>query len=141
MMTESPPARWRGLDAFRGLAVIGMLLVNNPGDHDAVYRQLAHSEWHGCTVADLVFPFFLFVVGITTAITLSRLADTGRTTSSRRIWRRAAVIFGIGLFLNWFPFYQSGPIAWTSHPGFLDRLAERLLILRIPGVLQRIAVV
>ena len=137
-MTESS-ARWRGLDAFRGLAVIGMLLVNNPGDHDAVYRQLAHSAWHGCTLADLVFPFFLFVVGITTEITLSRLLDTGRT--SRRIWRRAVVIFGIGLFLNWFPFYQSGIIAWTSHPGFLDRLAERLLILRIPGVLQRIAVV
>lgn len=140
-MTDAAASRWRGLDAFRGLAVIGMLLVNNPGDHDAVYRQLAHSEWHGCTIADLVFPFFLFVVGITTAITLARARPDARTSSTRRIWRRAAMIFGIGLLLNWFPFYQSGTIAWTDHPGFLDRVLARLLILRIPGVLQRIAVV
>lgn len=124
------PVRWRALDAFRGLAVVGMLLVNNPGDHDAVYAPLRHSVWHGCTLADLVFPFFLFVVGITT--TISRPGPA-------RIWRRAAVIFAIGLLLNWFPFYQSGPISWTEHPDFLDRVVARLLILRIPGVLQRIA--
>lgn len=140
-MTEPGASRWRGLDAFRGLAVAGMLLVNNPGNHDAVYRQLAHSEWHGCTLADLVFPFFLFVVGITTEIKLRRVPNAPRVPSGRRIWRRAAVIFGMGLLLNWFPFYQSGPIAWADHPGFLDRVAERLLVLRIPGVLQRIAIV
>ena len=139
-MTEAP-ARWRALDAFRGLAVIGMLLVNNPGDHDAVYAQLEHSAWNGCTIADLVFPFFLFVVGITTAITLERVASDSDAAIRRRIWRRAAVIFGIGLLLNWFPFYQSGPISWTDHPGLLDRVAARLLVLRIPGVMQRIGVV
>jgi predicted acyltransferase len=140
-MTTAPPTRWRALDAFRGLAVIGMLLVNNPGDHDAVYRQLEHSVWNGCTIADLVFPFFLFVVGITTAITLGRVGPSSDAEVRRRIWRRAAIIFGIGLLLNWFPFYQSGPIAWTEHPGFLDRVTARLLVLRIPGVMQRIAVV
>lgn len=140
-MTLAPPARWRALDAFRGLAVIGMLLVNNPGDHDAVYGQLEHSAWNGCTIADLVFPFFLFVVGITTAIALERLPSATDASVRGRIWRRAAIIFGIGLLLNWFPFYQSGPIAWADHAGFLDRVAARLLVLRIPGVLQRIAVV
>jgi predicted acyltransferase len=114
-------ARWRGLDAFRGLAVIGMLLVNNPGNHDAVYAPLAHSAWNGCTFADLVFPFFLFVVGITTAI--------ARAKDPRGIWRRFGVIVGIGLLLNWFPFYQAG-----------HGVVARLLVLRIPGVMQRIGV-
>ena len=60
--------------------------------------------------------------------------------SRTRIWRRAALIFGIGVLLNWFPFYQSGHIAWAAHPSPLDRIVERLLQLRIPGVMQRIAV-
>jgi predicted acyltransferase len=133
--------RWVALDAFRGLAVMGMLLVNNPGEHGAVYRQLAHSEWNGCTIADLVFPFFLFAVGITTAIgapTTGLVADPSRSIG--RIARRAAIIFAIGFLINWFPFYQSGALAFTGHPGFFDRVGARLLVVRIPGVLQRIAV-
>jgi predicted acyltransferase len=130
MTTVAPEVpRWRALDAFRGLAVIGMLLVNNPGNHDAVHAELQHSAWHGCTIADLVFPAFLFVVGITTSL-----------SPNKRVWKRAGVIFAIGLVLNWFPFYQSGAIAGIEHPGFVDRVIARLLILRIPGVLQRIAV-
>ena len=127
--------RWIALDAFRGIAVIGMLLVNNPGDHDAVFAPLRHSAWNGCTFADLVFPFFLFVVGVTTAISEGRERDD----AVAHIWRRAGVIFALGLLLNWFPFYQSGNIAWAEHPNFFDRVVERLLLLRIPGVLQRIA--
>jgi len=135
------PKRWAALDAFRGLAVIGMLLVNNPGMHDAVYRQLEHSAWNGCTIADLVFPFFLFAVGITTAIGAPRgRLVAGQSRSVARIVRRAAIIFGIGLLINWFPFYQSGALSFTDHPGFFDRVVARLLVVRIPGVLQRIAV-
>jgi predicted acyltransferase len=136
---NQPGHRWRGLDAFRGLAVIGMLLVNNPGNHDAVYSQLEHSAWNGCTIADLVFPFFLFVVGITTTISLDTMRRRG-DVSTRRIWRRAAMIFGIGVLLNWFPFYQSGSVTPLTHVMFVDRILARLLILRLPGVLQRIAV-
>lgn len=135
------PKRWAALDAFRGLAVIGMLLVNNPGNHDAVYTQLEHSAWNGCTIADLVFPFFLFAVGITTAIgapTPGLVVESSRSVG--RIWRRAAIIFAIGFLINWFPFYQSGTIAFTDHPSFFDRIVARLLIVRIPGVLQRIAI-
>lgn len=141
-MTDAvAPNRWAALDAFRGLAVIGMLLVNNPGTHDAVYRQLEHSAWNGCTIADLVFPFFLFAVGITTAIG----APTGGLVASRsrsvaRIFRRAATILAIGFLINWFPFYQSGSLSFTDHPGFFDRVVGRLLVVRIPGVLQRIAI-
>src|ERR1041385_2424875 len=104
--------RWCGLDTFRGLAVVGMLLVNNPGDHAAVYEHLRYSEWNGCTIADLVFPFFLFVVGVTTAISLAAIARAGEPSRAARIWRRAAVITAIGIGLNWFPFYQSGHIPW-----------------------------
>jgi predicted acyltransferase len=132
--------RWQALDAFRGLAIIGMLLVNNPGDHDAVYSQLAHSAWNGCTIADLVFPAFLFVVGITTVISLESHRTMNDPHPVARIWRRAGLIFLIGLLLNWFPFYQSGSLSWTQHPGPVDRVVARLLVLRIPGVLQRIAV-
>ncbi len=116
-----------------------MLLVNNPGDFDAVYSQLRHSAWHGCTIADLVFPSFLFVVGITTAMAAQRDAERGGTGQGR-IWRRAGWIFAIGLLLNWYPFYQSGSIVGSQHPGFFDRVVARLLVVRIPGVLQRIAV-
>jgi predicted acyltransferase len=133
--------RWAALDAFRGLAVIGMLLVNNPGEHDAVYRQFAHSQWNGCTIADLVFPFFLFAVGITTALGATKrglVATPSRSVA--RIWRRAATIFAVGFVINWFPFYQSGPISFAGHPTVFDRIGARLLIVRIPGVLQRIAV-
>ena len=141
-MTDSiAPKRWAALDAFRGLAVIGMLLVNNPGTHDAVYRQLEHSAWNGCTIADLVFPFFLFAVGITTAIGAPKgglVAGQSRTLA--RIFRRAAIIFAIGFLINWFPFYQSGSLSFTAHPGFADRVVARLLLVRIPGVLQRIAI-
>jgi len=118
-----------------------MLLVNNPGEHDSVYRQLEHSQWNGCTIADLVFPFFLFAVGITTAIGAPKggLVVAG-SRSVARIVRRAATIFAIGFLIDWFPFYQSGSLSFTDHPGFLDRVAARLLIVRIPGVLQRIAI-
>jgi len=117
-----------------------MLLVNAPGNHDAVYSQIEHSKWNGCTIADLVFPSFLFVVGITTAISLNALRNRDDAVIRARIWRRAAILFGVGLLLNWFPFYQSGDVSWTGHDGVLGRIVARLLLLRIPGVMQRIAV-
>ena len=109
-----PARRLRSVDVFRGLAIAAMVLVNNPGDWNTVYAPLLHAPWHGVTPTDLVFPFFLFIVGA--AITLS-----GTTAlSSGRVLRRGAVIFGLGLFLSGFPFFN-------------------LATWRIPGVLQRIA--
>lgn len=101
------------LDAFRGFTVAGMLLVNNPGTWSAIYEPLRHAEWHGWTAADLIFPFFLFIVGITTE--LSRKEPRG-------IVRRGLLIVLCGLLLNAFPYF---------------RLEE----LRYTGVLQRIGVV
>jgi predicted acyltransferase len=113
----SPPApatRLVSLDVFRGLTMAAMTIVNNPGDWNHVYWPLLHAEWHGWTPTDLVFPFFLFIVGV--SITLSR-----RGGSWSSIARRTAIIFALGLCLNAYPHVD-------------------LATWRIPGVLQRIAV-
>lgn len=107
-------ARLTSLDVFRGLTMASMVVVNNPGDWSTVYWPLLHAEWHGLTPTDLIFPFFLFIVGV--SITLSR-----RSASWGSIARRAAMIFALGLFLNGYPRFD-------------------LATWRIPGVLQRIAV-
>ena len=69
--------RWIGLDALRGLAILCMILVNNPGDWGHVYAPLLHAQWHGCTPTDLVFPFFLFIVGVSIALGLLPRVETG----------------------------------------------------------------
>jgi predicted acyltransferase len=102
------------LDVFRGVTMAAMVIVNNPGDWGNVYWPLLHADWHGWTPTDLVFPFFLFIVGI--SITLSK-----RTASWGSILRRTAIIFALGLFLAGYPRFN----------------IERW---RIPGVLQRIAI-
>jgi predicted acyltransferase len=114
--------RLGSLDAFRGFAIAGMVLVNNPGSWEHIHGPLAHAEWNGCTFTDLIFPFFLFAAGLAMTLSLSRRAqETGnRLALLRTLARRAMVIFLIGLVLNLIPSFQ-------------------LATLRIPGVLQRIA--
>jgi predicted acyltransferase len=120
-----------------------MLLVNDPGDAATVFAPLRHATWHGWTPTDLVFPFFLFIVGITTQLSLAARAERGDDDAAirRQVLRRAGLIFVFGLLINWFPFYQSGAIAGHAAPTFGDRAVARLLQLRITGVLQRIAIV
>ncbi len=108
------PVRLTSLDAFRGLTMAAMVIVNNPGDWSHVYPPLLHAEWNGCTPTDLIFPFFLFIVGV--SITLSR----GTMGNPWKIVKRAVVIFGLGLILALYPRFDFG-------------------VVRIPGVLQRIA--
>ncbi|MFN2415562.1 MAG: heparan-alpha-glucosaminide N-acetyltransferase domain-containing protein, partial [Pyrinomonadaceae bacterium] len=100
-----------------------MILVNNPGTWGAIYSPLQHAAWHGWTPTDLVFPFFLFIVGVSVTLALSRRAETtgGRRDIYLKILRRAAIIFALGLLLAGFPSFD-------------------LSTIRIPGVLQRIAV-
>jgi predicted acyltransferase len=114
-------ARLLSLDALRGITVAAMVLVNNPGTWRAVYPPLRHADWHGWTPTDLVFPFFLFIVGVSIPLSLSRRAGEGRERPVlARVLRRSAVIFLLGIVLNGFPWFD-----WAT--------------LRIPGVLQRIA--
>lgn len=111
------------LDVFRGLTVAGMILVNNPGSWSAQYAPLKHAVWHGWTPTDLVFPFFLFIVGVSITLALGSRVERGDVTGAlvSRIARRAGLIFLIGLLLAAFPYFD-------------------LAGLRIPGVLQRIAI-
>jgi predicted acyltransferase len=116
--------RIRSLDAFRGLTVAAMILVNNPGSWDYVYPPLRHAEWHGWTPTDLIFPFFLFIVGVSLVVSFSRRELAGATPRAlaRKAVLRGLLIVLVGLLLSGFPRYD------LSH-------------LRIPGVLQRIGVV
>ena len=128
------------LDVFRGMTVAGMLLVNNPGSWSAIYPPLAHAAWHGWTPTDLIFPFFLFIAGITTHLSLGARAARGddRGALVRQVVRRGALIFLFGLFLSWFPGWQWGTIRDMPDPTFWERVVYRLEHLRIMGVLQRI---
>lgn len=132
--------RLLSLDVFRGLTVAGMLLVNDPGTWGAIYPPLEHASWNGWTPTDLVFPFFLFIVGITTHLSLSARRARGADESDirRQILRRGALIFLLGFLLNGFPFFTWGDISGIADPTFLHRVVDRLYHWRIMGVLQRI---
>ena len=111
--------RFVPLDILRGITVAFMIIVNNPGKWGAQYPILTHAPWDGCTPTDLVYPFFLFCVGMAMAFSLARFSSV----NGKVVWkilRRGALIFLLGLFLNAFPFNHFGS-------------------LRIFGVLQRIA--
>jgi len=142
--TAAPNTRERllSLDVFRGLTVAGMLLVNDPGTWSAIYPPLEHAPWHGWTPTDLIFPFFLFIVGITTQLSLDarRARGDDETAVRRQILRRGALIFLFGFLINGFPFFTWGAVDGIAHPSFVERIVDRLLHWRIFGVLQRIGV-
>ena len=121
-----PPVRLAALDVFRGITVAAMILVNNPGNWGQVYAPLRHAAWHGWTPTDLIFPFFLFIVGITTTLSLDARRARGATDGelATGIVRRGLIIVALGLLVSAFPFFPP----------------EHLARIRIPGVLQRIGV-
>src|SRR5213080_5517700 len=121
------PQRLISLDVFRGLTIAGMVLVNNPGTWSHIYWPLEHASWDGWTPTDLIFPFFLFIVGVSMSFSFSYRIQQGRSLKKLyvQVVRRTAILFLLGLFLNAL-YYLPGGFA--------------LSILRIPGVLQRIAV-
>ena len=113
--------RLLSLDAFRGLTVAGMILVNNPGDWNHIYAPLEHAAWNGWTPTDLIFPFFLFIVGVSITYALGgKVQDTSNVVG--KIVKRSFTLFMLGLFLNFFPKFD-------------------ITTVRILGVLQRIAFV
>src|SRR5215218_9881053 len=116
-------SRLVSLDVFRGLTIAGMVLVNNPGTWSSIYWPLQHAQWHGWTPTDLVFPFFLFIVGVSITLAFGRRVEEGTVKRDLylKVVKRSLIIFGLGLFLNGFPFFHLSDI-------------------RIPGVLQRLAV-
>ena len=97
--------RFYSLDIFRGATVALMILVNNPGSWSYIYPPLEHAPWQGCTPTDLVFPFFLFAVGNAMAFVIPSLQTKGSKVFFKKIIKRSLIIFSIGLFLNWLPFF------------------------------------
>ena len=135
--------RLLSLDVFRGMTVAGMLLVNDPGTWSAIFPPLEHAEWNGWTPTDLIFPFFLFIVGITTHLSLSARRARGDDDSAivKQILRRGLIIYLLGFAMAMFPFYQWGSIEAIPNAGAWDRILFRIEHVRILGVLPRIAIV
>jgi predicted acyltransferase len=119
-----PNQRLLSLDAFRGFTIALMIVVNDPGSWKHVYAPLLHARWHGVTPTDLVFPFFLFIVGVSIVLAFSKRMDVGKDKRSlyKKILIRSLKIFSVGIFLALFPSFDFSN-------------------LRIVGVLQRIAIV
>ncbi len=113
--------RLLAIDVLRGLTIAFMILVNNPGSWSHVYPPLLHAEWHGCTPTDLVFPFFIFTVGLSMAFSIGKNKDRTTTQLLQKALKRAGLIFLVGYLLNWFPFYH-----------------RHIFDVRLFGVLQRI---
>jgi predicted acyltransferase len=123
MQIETKRERIFSVDFLRGLTVAFMIFVNSPGSWDYVCPWFAHAKWNGCTPTDLIFPFFLFIVGLSISFSFSSARSAPVSPSLiLKIIKRSMLLFLIGVLINGFPFYQ------------LDTL-------RIPGVLQRIAIV
>jgi predicted acyltransferase len=139
-VSKGPRERLVALDVFRGLTIAGMLLVNNPGTWSAIYPPLEHAEWNGWTPTDLIFPFFLFIAGVTTHLSLTarRARGDDETAIRRQIIRRGLLIFLLGFLVNGNPFFTWGSIPGVPDPTFLQRVVDRLYHWRIMGVLQRI---
>ena len=128
------------MDVFRGLTVAFMILVNNPGSWSHIYAPLEHASWHGWTPTDLVFPFFLFIVGVAISLSFSKHREKGedRKALTRKVIRRTILIFAFGLLLNGWPFGipLNAKMAGEWDIWFFFR---RFSDIRIFGVLQRIA--
>lgn len=118
---KTPSNRLTSLDAFRGFTIILMILVNNPGSWSYVLPPLRHAEWHGCTPTDLVFPFFLFIMGTAMAFSLSKRIQVvqSRWPVYWKVIRRSAILVGLGWFLSLYPKFD---FATMRIPGVLFRL-------------------
>jgi len=115
-------ARYKALDAMRGLTVALMILVNTPGSWSHIYAPLLHADWHGCTPTDIIFPFFMFMIGSAMFFSFNKSDHLGNSKQVLRIIKRGVIIFAIGLVLNYYPFISN------------------IENLRILGVLQRIGI-
>ena len=130
------------LDILRGFTIAGMILVNNPGSWGYIYAPLRHAEWNGLTPTDLVFPFFMFIMGISTYISLKKYNFEFSQSAALKILKRTIVIFLIGCAIGWFSRFCR---YWVSAPeelGFFENLWASVWTfdrMRILGVMQRLA--
>lgn len=142
-MNKATNKRLLALDVLRGITIAGMIMVNNPGSWAYTYAPLQHAAWNGLTPTDLVFPFFMFIMGISTYISLNKYNFEFSTSAALKILKRTVVIFAIGLFIGWFSTFCR---TWNSLSGedlgFVSRLWQSTWTfehIRILGVMQRLA--
>lgn len=123
-MERAAPTRLLSLDVFRGITIAGMLLVNNPGSWDAIYPPLEHAAWNGWTPTDIIFPFFLFIVGVTTHLSLGSRRARGATDGQivRRIIKRGGIIILLGWLMAGVPYYPLTRITGIRLGGVLPRI-------------------
>ena len=142
-MNKTTSKRLLALDILRGITIAGMILVNTPGSWSYVYAPLRHAQWNGLTPTDLVFPFIMFIMGISTYISLRKYNFEFSRSAALKILKRTTVIFAIGLALAWFSMFCR---TWCSLSAeeipFFSRLGQSVWTfdhIRILGVMQRLA--
>jgi predicted acyltransferase len=128
MTASTKPQRFASLDIFRGVTIFLMILVNTAGPGAPAYAELVHAKWFGFTLADAIFPSFLFAMGNAMSFAMRKPIETGPYLA--RLVRRGAIIFLLGYLMYWYPFVAHTETGWAFKPFALTR---------VPGVLQRIA--
>jgi len=142
-MKTNVSQRLLALDILRGITIAGMILVNNPGTWGSIYAPLEHAEWVGLTPTDLVFPFFMFIMGISTYISLRKYNFEFSHSAALKILKRTLVIFVIGLGIGWLSLsFRTYNSLIAENLSFGERLLQSVTNfahLRILGVMQRLA--
>ena len=138
------PGRILALDILRGITIAGMILVNNPGTWGSIYAPLEHAQWNGLTPTDLVFPFFMFIMGISMFIALRKFNFEPSSSAIRKIVKRTVLLYLVGLAIAWFSLFCR---TWNGLSGeeitFWQRLgqsANNFSNIRILGVIPRLAI-
>jgi len=143
MVKAQVNSRLLSLDVLRGITIAGMILVNNPGSWLYIYTPLGHAEWNGLTPTDLVFPFFMFIMGISTYISLRKFNFEWSKATLFKILKRTIVIFSIGMGIGWLSLsFRTFRALEIEELGFFERFFQAITNfenLRILGVLQRLA--
>lgn len=130
-IVKSKPERFISLDVFRGLTIVLMIVVNTPGTGANLYPYLVHAQWFGFTLADLVFPSFLFAMGNAMSFSMAQMKTAAASEVWLKIIKRTLIIFLLGYLMYWFPFFKI-----TDDGSFLLKPFSET---RVMGVLQRIA--
>lgn len=142
MNSPQTSKRILALDILRGFTIAGMIMVNNPGTWAHIYAPLRHAEWNGLTPTDLVFPFFMFIMGISTYISLKKYNFEFSHTAAIKILKRTLLIFLIGMAIGWFSkfcYYWTSPTEGIGFGAQLWEAAWTFDRIRILGVMQRLA--
>ena len=139
------PTRLLALDVLRGITIAGMILVNNPGSWSSIYAPLGHAQWNGLTPTDLVFPFFMFIMGVSMYLSYKKFDFKISKKTFLKLLRRSVLLFLIGLGIGWLSLsMRQFNGLQAEETGILSRLWQsvtNLENLRILGVLQRLALV